>query len=130
MQSVLRLAAAALAALSCWSVAAPARAQSSFLLGLDIAGDAERRVVRYDCGEAPGESFDVQYINAAPNFLAFVPVSGETYLFASVISASGARYAAANYVWWTRGPDAELYDLTLGEDAAPILTCAEHIQTP
>ena len=91
MQAVLRLAAAALAALSCWSVAAPARAQSSFLLGLDIAGDAERRVVRYDCGEAPGESFDVQYINAAPNFLAFVPVSGETYLFASVISASGAK---------------------------------------
>ena len=47
-----------------------------------------------------------------------------------MISASGARYAAANYVWWTRGPDAELYDLTLGEDSAPILTCAEHIQTP
>lgn len=120
--------AAALAALAC--LATPGLAQTSFTLGLDIAGDAERRIVRYDCGEAPGESFDVQYINAAPNFLAFVPVSGEIYLFASVISASGARYAAANYVWWTRGPDAELYDLTLGEDAAPILTCAEHIQTP
>lgn len=124
-----KLSTAALAALV-WVATAPAMAQSSFLLGLDIAGDAERRIIRYDCGEAPGESFDVQYINAAPNFLAFVPVSGETYLFASVISASGARYAAANYVWWTKGPDAELYDLTLGEDAAPILSCAEHIQTP
>jgi len=126
----MRLAAAALATLSLCSIAAPAMAQSSFFLGLDIAGDAERRIVRYDCGEAPGESFDVQFINAAPNFLAFVPVAGETFLFASVISASGARYAAANYVWWTKGPDAELYDLTLGEDAAPILSCAEHIQTP
>lgn len=126
----MRLAAAASAALAVLALAGPAAAQTRFLLGLDIAGDAERRIVRYDCGDAPGESFDVEYINATPNFLAFVPVAGEVYLFASVISGSGARYAAANYVWWTSGTDATLYDVMQGEDAAPILTCLEHIQTP
>lgn len=121
----MRTAAACLAILA---LALPAQAETSFLLGLSISGDAERKLVRYDCEGA--ESFDVEYVNAAPNFLAFVPVDGATYLFASVVSASGARYAAANYVWWTKGTDADLYDVTLGEDAAPILTCAEHIQTP
>lgn len=123
---MMRTAAACLALLA---LAAPASAQTtSFMLGLSIAGDAERKLVRYDCDGA--ESFDVEYINAAPNFLAFVPHDGQTYLMSSVIAASGARYAAANLVWWSKGTDAELYDLSQGEDAAPILTCAEHIQTP
>ena len=117
------------AALICvLALAAPAAAQSSFILGLPRSGDVERKQVRYDCDGA--ESFDVEYINAAPNFLAMVPVDGQTYLMTSVIAASGARYAAANYVWWTKGSDADLYDVTQGEDAAPILHCSEHIQTP
>ncbi len=119
----------AAACLTLLALATPASAQTtSFMLGLSIAGDAERKLVRYDCDGA--ESFDVEYINAAPNFLAFVPHDGQTYLMSSVIAASGARYAAANLVWWSKGTDAELYDLSQGEDAAPILTCAEHIQTP
>jgi len=106
----------------------PASAQTSFLLGLSITGDAERKLVRYDCDGA--ESFDVEYVNAAPNFLAFVPRDGPTYLMASVVAASGVRYAAATYVWWTKGTEAALYDATEGDDAAPVLTCSEHIQTP
>ena len=121
----MRTAAACLALLV---FAAPAQAQTSFMLGLSISGDAERKLVRYDCEGA--ESFDVEYINAAPNFLAFVPYDGQTYLMTSVLAASGARYAAANYVWWSKGTDAELYDITQGDDAAPILSCSEHIQTP
>lgn len=121
----MRTAAACLAFLA---LAAPAAAQTSFFLGLPISGDAERKLVRYDCEGA--DSFEVEYINAVPNFLAFVPYDGQTYLMSSVIAASGARYAAAHLVWWTKGADAELYDLTQGEDAAPILSCSEHIQTP
>ena len=121
----MRTAAACLAFLA---LVAPASAQTSFFLGLPISGDADRKLVRYDCEGA--ESFDVEYVNAAPNFLAFVPYDGQTYLMSSVIAASVARYAAANYVWWSKGTDAELYDLSQGEDSAPILTCAEHIQTP
>ena len=121
----MRTAAACLAVLA---LSAPAAAQTSFTLGLAIAGDADRKLTRYDCEGA--DSFDVEYVNAAPNFLALLPVNGETYLFTLVLAASGAKYAAANYVWWTKGPEASLYDLSPGEDAPPILTCSEHIQTP
>ncbi|UJW87689.1 MliC family protein [Devosia sp. SL43] len=102
-------------------------------LQLDLTGqgrDFERRSVLYDCSE--GEPFDVVYINAAPNFLALVPIvdEPERLVFASVVSASGVRYVAGHWVWWTQGIDASLYDVTLGDDADPVLTCSEFIQTP
>lgn len=104
-------------------------AETSFQLGLSIKGDAGRTIVNYDCEGGPSP-LQVEYINAAPNFLALVPVEGETYVFAAVIAASGVRYVAANYVWWTKGTDAEWYDLTQGEDAPPVFACSENIQTP
>lgn len=93
-------------------------------------GDFERRTVLYDCSD--GEPFDVIYLNAAPNFLALVPIADEPAfrVFAAVESASGARYAAGHFIWWTKGAEASLYDTTLGEDAAAILTCAEMNNTP
>lgn len=109
-------------------LATPASAATSFQLSLDITGDAERKLARYDCEGA--DAIEVEYINAAPNFLALLPVEGETYIFTLVVAASGARYAASNYVWWTKGPDADLYDVSQGEDAPAILHCSEHIQTP
>jgi membrane-bound inhibitor of C-type lysozyme len=51
-------------------------------------------------------------------------------VFASVISASGARYASGQWVWWSKGSDASLYDTTLGEDAEAVLTCTEIHDTP
>ena len=93
-------------------------------------GDFERRTVLYNCSE--GEPFDVTYINAAPNFLALAPIAGEPELriFAAVESASGARYAAGPFIWLTEGPEASLFDATLGDDAPAILTCSEMNNTP
>lgn len=98
-------------------------------LGPD-GGDFERRTVLYDCSD--GEPFNVVYLNAAPNFLALVPIADEPAfrIFAAVDSASGARYAAGRYIWLAKGPEASLFDTTLGEDAAAILTCSEMNNTP
>ena len=103
-------------------------AETAAQVELAIGGGAEIRTVTYDCEGIP--SFDVQYINAAPNFLAVIPVQEQTYIFTTVLSASGARYVAGNFVWWTKGPNADWYDLTQGEDAPPVFSCAEHNQTP
>lgn len=122
-------AAAALSVLLVSSVAAHA-AQSSLQIELTTPGDFERRVITYDCGtETP---LSVTYLNAAPNFLALVPVADEPdpLLFAAVMSASGARYAAGQWIWWNKGVDASLYDATLGEDAEAVLTCTEINNTP
>jgi membrane-bound inhibitor of C-type lysozyme len=62
----------------------------------------------------------VDYINAGEISLALVPVTGDPLVFANVLSASGARYAAGPYVWWTSGRSAALYDLRNGPDAPPV----------
>lgn len=89
------------------------------------SGDFEQRIMRYDCAtETPVR---VTYINAAPNFLAIVPLADEPepLVFAAILSGSGARYAAGKWVWWTKGSEASLYDTTLAEDADPVLSCSE-----
>lgn len=103
-------------------------AEASLQLNLAIKGDVEVKTVTYDCAGIP--SFDVEYINAAPNFLAVIPVQADTYVFSAVTAASGVKYVAGNFVWWTKGTDAEWYDVTMGEDAPPAFKCSENIQTP
>lgn len=125
-----KLPAAALAALLLATAGAHA-AQSSLQLELSSeSGDFERHTIHYDCGtETP---ISVNYINAAPNFLALVPVADQPQplIFAAVISASGVRYASGQWIWWSKGADASLYDETLGADAEPVLTCTEVNNTP
>lgn len=102
--------------------------QSAIEITLASDSSAEKRVIDYQCEGL--EPFRVAYINAAPNFLAIVPVNDETLIFSAVLSGSGAKYAAANWEWWTSGPEASLYDLTQGPDAEPVATCFEINNTP
>jgi membrane-bound inhibitor of C-type lysozyme len=93
---------------------------------LNFSGSFERNVVQYDCGlEQP---VVVDYINAAPNFLAVVPVEGQKLVFVTVLSGSGAKYAAGEYEWWTKGDEATLFNLTT-PNAEP-MTCTEISETP
>ena len=111
--------------------ALPAQAvETTLQLQLSTDQDFERRIISYDCGT--DTSLTVTYLNAAPNFLAIVPVEGEAQplVFAAVSSAAGGRYAAGRWVWETRGPDASLFDATESEDEEAILTCSEIINTP
>lgn len=101
---------------------------ATLTLMLDATSDIERRTVIYQCDN--GEGFRVQYVNAAPNFLAIVPVEGETHIFATTISASGARYVSGPYEWWTKGDEATLRDLMAAEDAPALATCLAAGNTP
>jgi len=68
-----------------------------------------RRVVTLQCDAEgvklglPAGPFSVEYINGAGNSLAVLPISGKSLIFANVMAASGARYAAGNYIWWDAG---------------------------
>jgi len=98
-------------------------------LVLELNGEAQRNIVRYKCDQAT-DLVEVEYLNADPNFLAFVTVDGERLVFANAISASGARYVSGRYVWWTKGGDANLFDESNGPDAEPLVTCIEVSNTP
>lgn len=91
---------------------------------LDGASSAPERVeARYRC--ADGRTVPVTYINAEPIALAIVPATeGTPLVFARVLSASGSRYAANEFVWWTKGSDATLYNITEGPNA-PGVTCSQ-----
>ena len=108
--------------------AAPAFADITLGVGLTVPGEAQIKVTKYDCdGHDP---IVVQYLDAAPNFLALVPIDGQTVIFANTPSASGAKYEAGKHVWWSKGSQASLSDVTEGLDAAPVLSCAEENNTP
>ncbi|KQX40037.1 hypothetical protein ASD04_05165 [Devosia sp. Root436] len=104
--------------------------ETSLQIELGTQSDFERRTMVYDC--ATGEPVTVTYINAAPNFLALVPIAEEPepLVFVSLIAASGVRYASGQWIWWSKGAEANLYDTTLGDDTAPVLTCSEVNNTP
>lgn len=114
------------------SVAVPATtppaAAATLTLTLESTGDIERNISLYQCSD--GQNLTVQYINAAPNFLAIVPVEGETHVFATTLSASGARYVSGPYEWWSHQGEATLRDLMQDEDADPLATCTLSSNTP
>jgi len=102
---------------------------SALTITLATSGDFERKTVHYGC-TGDQDSISIDYINAAPNYLALVPIDGTVLVFNTVLAASGAKYVAGKYVWWNKGNTASLYDLTQGENAKPILTCNEVQETP
>ena len=117
-----------LIATALFAPATPALADVSIGVGLSITGNAEIKLAKYACeGHDP---IVVQYVNASPNFLALIPVAGQTLIFVNTLSASGAKYESGQFVWWNKGADATLSDITEGLDAAPVLTCTEEIDTP
>ena len=101
--------------------------ETALQLVLELPGNAERNIVRYECDGV--EPFAVDYVNASPTFLAIVPIAGERLLFVNVIAASGARYVSGPYEWWTRGSEATLTDVTTTEGTEP-LACLEIVDTP
>jgi membrane-bound inhibitor of C-type lysozyme len=72
-------------------------------------GTVERKTVKYQCDAQgakmglPSGVFEVEYLNGAGNHLAVVPVKGNSMVFVTVPSGSGAKYAAAEFTWWEAG---------------------------
>ncbi len=80
-----------------------------------------RQTHKYTC--ATGKILQVTYWNTANGqSFALVPVKGKALLFVNTMSASGAKYQAGSYTWWTKGPRADLYDAMDGENAPPMLS--------
>ena len=108
--------------------ASPALAvDDSLQLVINLPANVQRVVTNYQCeGMAP---FAVEYINADPVFLAFVPIGGEKTLFVHVLAADGAKYASGQYEWWSKANSATLTDLTAGTKTKPV-TCDGVNDTP
>lgn len=114
----------ALAAFAAMLAAAPAAAaEVAISLSIPVTGDAEVSSTRstYACGD---DEVSATYINAGDVSLAVLEIDGRTVVASNVIAASGAKYVGAQYIWWTKGDEASLYDLTEGGEDTPVSTCA------
>jgi membrane-bound inhibitor of C-type lysozyme len=84
-------------------------AASDLTIHLNGTDPVKRVTVKYQC-DAQGEKmglptgvFSVDYLNGAGNHLAVVPVKGNSMIFVTVPSGSGAKYAAGEFTWWEAG---------------------------
>ena len=78
-----------------------------------------RSIVSYLC--ADGRQMGVAYMNTDnQQSFAVIRIDGRHVVFVDTAAASGVRYAAGRYVWWSKGEEGNLYDMTAGENAAPI----------
>jgi membrane-bound inhibitor of C-type lysozyme len=99
-----------------WSALAGATDLTIHLTG---SQPISQKTVPYQCdGQAaatglPGGAFLVQYMNGAGNSLVIVPVNGASLIFTNVTSASGARYAAGQYIWWEAAGSVNFYSDSL-----------------
>ncbi|HTH53752.1 MAG TPA: MliC family protein [Edaphobacter sp.] len=93
-------------ALTLLSAAASATELTIHLNGTDAV---QRKTVKYQCDAQgatmglPAGVFSVDYLNGAGNSLAVVPVKGNSMIFVTVPSGSGAKYAARQWTWWEAG---------------------------
>jgi membrane-bound inhibitor of C-type lysozyme len=69
-----------------------------------------------------GKSLKVTYYNSqGGQSFALLSVKDKAMLFVETLAASGVKYVAGPYTWWTKGNHGDLYDITAGPNAAPII---------
>lgn len=102
MKTIWKQSAIAMAILSAGAFAAA----TDVTIHLNGSQSISRSTVQYQCDAQgakmglPAERFSVEYLNGAGNSLAILPVNGTSLIFANIVSGSGARYAAKQYIWW------------------------------
>jgi membrane-bound inhibitor of C-type lysozyme len=99
-----------------WSTLAGA---ADLTIHLNSSQPISRKTVQYQCDAQaaatglPATVFSVEYINGGGNSLVIVPVHGASLIFTNVSSASGARYAAGQYIWWDAAGSVNFYSDSL-----------------
>ncbi|WP_186134268.1 MliC family protein [Burkholderia gladioli] len=102
-------------------------AQAAQLTVEEIDTDA-RSFTRYQCANQARPVRVAYWLARNGQSFALVPVNGQPMLFVDTLSASGARYQAGRYTWWTKGPAATLSDEIAGSSAPPLLADCQEIQ--
>ena len=87
-------------------------------VSIEVPGDEEQSgdTVVYDCS---GIEVGAQYINSGPVSLAVLTIGEDFVVASNVLSGSGAKYAGAQYIWWSEGDGAQLIDLMQGGEDSP-----------
>ena len=116
------MAAAAVATLV--AIAPAGAAEVAISLSIPVTGSTtvNSNVMAYGCTD--DRAVSATYINAGEVSLAVLDIAGTTVVASNVVAANGARYTGGRYVWWSRGEEADLFDLMdEGGEDLPVAHC-------
>ena len=99
-------------------------AEVAISLSIPVTGSTtvNSNVMAYGCTD--DRAVSATYINAGEVSLAVLDIAGTTVVASNVVAANGARYTGGRYVWWSRGEEADLFDLMdEGGEDLPVAHC-------
>ncbi|KAA3497912.1 hypothetical protein DXM27_17480 [Rhizobium rhizogenes] len=76
----------------------------------------------YQCA---ADTVEAGYFNAGDISLVRLGLKDGVIVAANVISGSGARYQGGVHVWWSKGEEADLYDLMADPELKKPVHCVE-----
>ncbi|MCZ7933570.1 MliC family protein [Agrobacterium leguminum] len=114
------VAATCLAAFS-MSVATGAMAEE-LVIPLPNDTTVEKVETVYQCA---ADEVEAVYFNAGEISLVRLGLKDGVTVAANVISGSGAKYQGGIYVWWSKGEEADLYDLMADPEMKKPVHCVE-----
>lgn len=114
------VAATCLAAFS-MSVATGAMAEE-LVIPLPNDTTVEKVETLYQCA---ADKVEAVYFNAGEISLVRLGLKDGVTVAANVISGSGAKYQGGIYVWWSKGEEADLYDLMADPEMKKPVHCVE-----
>ncbi|CUX15034.1 MULTISPECIES: MliC family protein [Agrobacterium] len=114
------VAATCLAAFS-MSVATGAMAEE-LVIPLPNDTTVEKVETVYQCA---ADKVEAVYFNAGEISLVRLGLKDGVTVAANVISGSGAKYQGGIYVWWSKGEEADLYDLMADPEMKKPVHCVE-----
>ncbi|MCZ7447571.1 MliC family protein [Agrobacterium rhizogenes] len=82
----------------------------------------EKVETTYQCA---AERVEAVYFNAGDVSLVRLGFKDGMTIAANVISGSGAKYQGGIYVWWSKGDEADLYDLMADPDMKKPVHCVD-----
>lgn len=94
----------------------------------EIDADARQTAV-YQCANQKQPILVSYWLAGNGQSFALVPVNGQRLLFVDTVSASGVRYQAGRYTWWTKGRGATLRDEIADAKAPPLLSDCVQVET-
>ncbi|UNE54208.1 MliC family protein [Bartonella machadoae] len=87
-------------------------------------------IVSYKCEMGTKkEHVEATYYNAGDISLVDLKWNGKRVIAANVIAASGAKYAGAEYIWWTTKNEASFYNLINDPKEENPFLCTEEQDT-
>ncbi|MEX3526055.1 MAG: MliC family protein [Burkholderia sp.] len=113
---------------ACWPAWWASRRPRPAQLTVEEIDTDARSFTNYQCANQARPVRVAYWLARNGQSFALVPVNGRPMLFVNTLSASGVRYQAGRYTWWTKGPAATLSDEIASSAAPPLLADCQEIR--